>query len=107
MRYTRSLFKLSGVREFLKDHVSDGASQDERASTNVSVWGEATDAEGHTVVSRMHGPEAGLEWTARAALTVVRKVLAGDAPSGFQTPAKAYGADLALETEGVTREDVA
>jgi hypothetical protein len=38
---------------------------------------------------------------------VVRKVLAGNVSPGFQTPARAYGADLVLECEGVTREDVA
>ena len=30
----------------------------------------------------------------------------GDAPTGFQTPALAYGADFVLECPGVTREDV-
>jgi len=37
---------------------------------------------------------------------VVKQVLAGNAPPGFQTPAKAYGPDFVLECEGVTREDL-
>jgi hypothetical protein len=45
-------------------------------------------------------------WTARSALAVVQKVLAGNVSPGFQTPARAYGADFALECEGVTREDL-
>ena len=32
--------------------------------------------------------------------------MAGDLTPGYQTPAKAYGADLVLEIDGVTREIV-
>lgn len=78
----------------------------ERAQTRTSVWGEALDGEGRRAVARLHGPEAGVVWTADAALAVVRHVLAGDAAPGFQTPASAYGADLVLESEGVMREDL-
>jgi saccharopine dehydrogenase (NAD+, L-lysine-forming) len=66
-----------------------------------------TDDRGGRATARLHGPEAGVVWTGRAALAAVRKVVSGDAPAGFQTPAKAYGADFVLECEGVTREDVA
>jgi hypothetical protein len=34
------------------------------------------------------------------------KILGGNFTSGFQTPAKAYGADMILEIEGVTRQDL-
>ena len=37
---------------------------------------------------------------------VLERVLAGQAPAGFQTPAKAYGADFILEVKGIVREDV-
>jgi hypothetical protein len=37
----------------------------------------------------------------------VKRVLAGDAPPGYQTPGKAFGPDFVLEGEGVTREDLA
>jgi short subunit dehydrogenase-like uncharacterized protein len=45
--------------------------------------------------------------TADAALEIVRRVLDGAAPAGFQTPARAYGADLVLELPGTQRRDVA
>ena len=61
---------------------------------------------GRKAVSRLCGPEAGVTWTAMAALGVVQKVLAGYAPPGFQTPARAFGADFALEGKGVTREEI-
>jgi len=41
-----------------------------------------------------------------AALAVVDRVLAGQAPAGFQTPAKAYGPDFVLGIAGVTRTDL-
>jgi short subunit dehydrogenase-like uncharacterized protein len=103
--YIRPLFKLTVVRNFFKRRLKAGSTADERARTRTSVWGEVEDAEGRKAVSRLHGPEAGVVWTARAALAAVQKVLAGNASPGFQTPALAYGADFVLECEGVTRED--
>ena len=83
-----------------------GPTDDERNRTMTHVWGEVEDDPGRRAVSRLHGPEAGVVWTARAALAAVQKVLTGNAPPGFQTPALAYGADFVLECEGVTREDL-
>ena len=56
-------------------------------------------------VSRLRGPE-GYKLTALTALAIVEHVLAGNFSTGFQTPSKAYGADLILEIEGVVREDI-
>jgi short subunit dehydrogenase-like uncharacterized protein len=106
LEYIRPLFKLSLVRNLLKRGVRPGPSEDKRARTVTDVWGEVEDDQGRKAVSRLHGPEAGVVWTARAALAAVRKVLDGSAPPGFQTPARAYGADFVLASEGVTREDV-
>jgi short subunit dehydrogenase-like uncharacterized protein len=44
--------------------------------------------------------------TALAALNITRKILDGNFTPGFQTPAKAYGADLVLQIDGVSRRDV-
>ena len=71
-----------------------------------SLWGMACDDAGACVESRMQTPE-GYTLTALASLVIVEKVLAGDAPVGYQTPASAYGADWVLAVEGVTRVDVA
>ena len=104
--YLRPLFKLAVMRNLLKRGVKPGPTADERARTSVHVWGEAEDDQGRRAVSRLHGPEAGIVWTTRAALAAVQKVLTSNAPPGFQTPALAYGADFVLECEGVTREDL-
>jgi short subunit dehydrogenase-like uncharacterized protein len=102
----RPLFRLAAVRRLASLAVMRGPTPEECARTDTHVWGEVVDADGRKAVSRLHGPEAGLVWTTRAALAAVGKVLAGKAPAGFQTPALAYGADFALECEGVSREDV-
>lgn len=106
MDYLRPLFRIPMLRNLLKRGVRPGPSADKRARTFTHVWGEVTDNEGRRTVSRLHGPEAGVVWTGRTALAAVRKALSGNAPPGFQTPARAYGADFVLEGEGVTREDV-
>jgi len=104
--YLRPLFKLAAVRNFLKRGVKPGSTAEQRTKTSTHVWGEVEDDQGRKAVSRLHGPEAGVVWTARTALATVQKVLAGNASPGFQTPALAYGADFVLECEGVTREDL-
>lgn len=102
----RWLLRWRPVRALVSRQMRAGATVDQRAATTTHVWGEVVDADGNRAVSRLHGPEAGLTWTARAALDVVGHVLAGQAPPGHQTPSSAYGPDLVLEAEGVTREDV-
>jgi short subunit dehydrogenase-like uncharacterized protein len=103
--HLRPLFRLAAVRSLVKRGVKPGPTPEERAGTFMHVWGEVEDEQGRKAVSRLHGPEAGVLWTTRAALAAVRKVLACNAPPGYQTPATAYGADFVLECEGVTRED--
>jgi short subunit dehydrogenase-like uncharacterized protein len=102
----RPLFNLSIMREFFKRVTPTGSTAEERARTHTHVWGEVEDDQGRKAVSRLHGPEAGVIWTALSALAVVRKVLEGNTLPGFQTPSLAYGADFVLECEGVTREDL-
>ena len=48
----------------------------------------------------------GYTLTALAALNIAQKILDGNFKPGFQTPARAYGADLVLEIDGVSRQDV-
>lgn len=102
----RPLLKFRAVRNLMKRAVKPGPTADERARTSIHVWGEVEDDQGRKAVARLHGPEPGVVFTARAALAAVRRVLAGDIHPGYQTPALAYGADFVLECEGVTREDI-
>ncbi len=102
----RPLFKLRAVRNLLKRGVKPGSTVEQRAMTSTHVWGEVEDDQGRKAESRLHGPEGAVVWTSHAALSAVEKILAGEVSPGFQTPARAFGADFVLECEGVTREDV-
>jgi short subunit dehydrogenase-like uncharacterized protein len=107
-RHLGSLLGSAAVRRFLAARVRAGApgpSEEERRRGHAFVWGEAEDDAGQRVTSRLATPE-GYTLTALAALAVVERVLAGQAPAGFQTPAKAYGPDFVLVIEGVTRADL-
>jgi short subunit dehydrogenase-like uncharacterized protein len=105
--FLRPIFKLRTVREIFKHLMPSGSTAEQRLQARTHVWGEAFDDQGRVVVSRLHGPEAGVIWTGQAALGAVKRVLAGAARPGFQTPSQAFGAEFVLEHEGVTREDVA
>jgi len=81
-----------------------GPTEQEREKGKSFLWGEATDGAGGKVVSRLQGPD-GYTLTVRTALAVLEGVLAGEAPPGFQTPSKVYGADFVLGLEDVARQD--
>ncbi|GAB4581733.1 MAG: saccharopine dehydrogenase NADP-binding domain-containing protein [Anaerolineales bacterium] len=82
-----------------------GPTQEQNKKGKVLVSGEVKDEQGRSARARLETPEA-YSTTALTALAAAAKVLAGHAKPGFQTPAKAFGADFILEMEGVKREDV-
>jgi len=82
-----------------------GPTEEQRRAGSGLVWGEASDASGNLAVSRMRTPE-GYTLTAITAVEIARRILNGACPVGFQTPARAFGAELVTELPGVTREDV-
>lgn len=102
----RPLLGLGWVRALLRRGVTPGPSAARRARTVTHVWGEVTDATGASAAARLHGPEAGVDWTVACALAVVERVLRGEVQAGYRTPAMVYGADLVLACPGVTREDL-
>ncbi|MBI4545254.1 MAG: saccharopine dehydrogenase NADP-binding domain-containing protein [Gemmatimonadetes bacterium] len=108
MRWLRPLLALRPVKALQQCVVRagpPGPTDEERARGRSLLWGEVSDDASRRAVSRMRGPD-GYTMTVLTALACVQRVLAGQAPPGFQTPARAYGPDLILEIEGVTREDV-
>ncbi len=108
-RFLGPLLATGAAQRLLKGRIHSGPpgpSDDERARGKGLLWGEAENDPGRSVVARLVTPE-GYTLTALTSLLIVSKVLAGAAPAGFQTPSTAYGPDLILEIEGVTRTDVA
>jgi short subunit dehydrogenase-like uncharacterized protein len=93
-----------GLLERVIRRLPEGPSEEQLAKGSTHVWGRAFGPSGATAEALVHGPEAYV-LTARSAVLVAQRALGGDAPPGFQTPAKAYGPDLMLEVEGITRED--
>ena len=105
-RYLGWLFATGPFQKYLQGKIPPGGPTDEeRAKGKTLLWGEARDASGSRVESRLQCPE-GYTLTALAALNIAEKILAGNFTPGYQTPAKAYGADLVLEIEEVSRQDV-
>lgn len=105
-RYVGWLLATKPLQEYLQKQIPPGGpSDEERTKGKTLLWGEATDPNGNRVEARMTTPE-GYTLTALASLNIVQKILDGNIKAGFQTPAKAYGADLILEIEGVTRHDI-
>jgi short subunit dehydrogenase-like uncharacterized protein len=68
------------------------------------LWGEAVAANGQRAEARLRGA-SGYVMTAQTAVHLAAKALGGQARVGFQTPSRAYGADVILEIPGVTRTD--
>jgi short subunit dehydrogenase-like uncharacterized protein len=105
-RYLGWLLATGHIQQRLQKQIpAGGPSDEERANGKTLLWGEAFDANGNHVEARMQCPE-GYTITALAALNIMQKILDGNFQEGYQTPAKVYGADLILEIDGVTRQDV-
>jgi short subunit dehydrogenase-like uncharacterized protein len=111
MRATRRLGWLLGsapVQGLMKRSIRKGPpgpTPEQRANGVSLLWGMAVDKDGRAAVSRLRTPE-GYTLTARTSVEAVRRVLAGEAPAGFQTPSRAHGPDWILQFDGVEREDV-
>ena len=105
-RYLGWLLAKRPFQEYLQNKIPAGGPSDaEREKGKTLLWGEASDLNGNRVESRLQCPE-GYTITAIAALNIAEKILAGNFSPGYQTPAKAYGAELVMEIDGVQRQDV-
>lgn len=105
-RYLDWLLATKPVQNYLQKQIPPGGPSDaERAKGKTLLCGEASDMNGNSVESRMQGPD-GYTITALASLNITQKILDGNFVPGYQTPAKAYGADLVLDIEGVSRQDI-
>ncbi|SER57690.1 saccharopine dehydrogenase family protein [Natrinema salaciae] len=82
----------------------DGPDETQLATGGAVVWGEVVDeSTGRRARARLRTPNP-YALTAESAVTAAERVLEGDAPAGFQTPASAFGSGFALELTGTERE---
>jgi short subunit dehydrogenase-like uncharacterized protein len=106
-RWLGPVLGLGPVQKMMQSRIKPGGPSDAaRAKGHSLLWGEATDGQGNTVTSTLKTVE-GYTLTAMTSVLIALKVLAGNAPTGFQTPSKAYGADLIMEVPETERRDVA
>jgi short subunit dehydrogenase-like uncharacterized protein len=98
---------LPAVKRWLGTRVRKGApgpSADERGRRSSHIWAEARDGSGTVVQAWLRTPEA-YELTSWTALDLAGRAARGEFPIGFQTPARACGADYILQFPGVARTD--
>lgn len=105
-RYLGWILATSPIQNILQKQIPQGGpSDEEREKGKTFLWGCASDDKGNKTEARQFGME-GYTMTALTALNISEKILDGNFCTGFQTPAKCYGADLILEIEGIRRENV-
>ncbi|RMG82408.1 MAG: saccharopine dehydrogenase [Bacteroidetes bacterium] len=108
MNWFNWLLRTEWARNLARKRVNarpGGPSDEKRERAKSVVWGEVRNAKGDTRQALLVTPQ-GYTVTAHASLIIARKVLEGNAPVGYQTPAMAYGADLILEVPDTRREDL-
>ena len=111
IRFARPIMPLLGTapaQKYLKGRINartPGPSAERRAGAQSRLWGEAKDASGRIVQSRLLAPD-GYSLTAMTAVGAAARVLAGEVAPGYQTPSTAFGADFILGFPQTQREDV-
>jgi short subunit dehydrogenase-like uncharacterized protein len=76
-----------------------GPVEAEVVQTRGSFWGRVADARGRSIEATLQTP-GGYPLTVATALASLDRVLAGDVPPGFFTPARAFGAEFILSVPG-------
>jgi short subunit dehydrogenase-like uncharacterized protein len=103
LRLLAPLLKFNWAQQVAQRRVDariKGPTAQQRERQRTSIWGEVTDGQDRRVSATMTTP-SGYELTSRTAVEAVRRVLAGGAKIGFQTPSMAFGAEFILGFEGV------
>jgi short subunit dehydrogenase-like uncharacterized protein len=111
MRWSRwigPILRLPFVKNFLRKQIAArpaGPNDHRRETGEAYVYGEVTDGK-KTLRARLKTPE-GYTLTAITALMITKRVIDQNFRTGYQTPARVYGADFILEVEGTEREVIA
>lgn len=106
-KYFNWLLRLQPVRQFVKSRIKSrqpGPSAAQREQGRSYVWGRVENPSGDSRTAHLEVSE-GYRLTAMTSVAITQRVLAGGAPIGFQTPAKAFGADFILEVDGSARRE--
>ena len=95
------LLRMPWVKKIISNRLdkTDGPSDERREKSRSYVWGKVWDASGNEASARLE-TYGGYTLTAKAAVHIAEKVLAGNFKAGFATAGMAYGSDLISEVEG-------
>lgn len=99
MMHGRFLWIRNLLLNYFLRFLPEGPSAKQLAEGRTLVWAQVANDAGQTAEVSVVGPEAYL-FTARTVTAVTKRLLAGQAEAGFQTPA-VLGTDLLPEIEGV------
>jgi short subunit dehydrogenase-like uncharacterized protein len=106
--YFNWLLRQRWVKDFMIKQIDKkpaGPSEEKRETGRSYLWGKVTDAAGNTASARLE-TLSGYALTAKTAVLVAEKILAGNFTTGYQTPAMKYGEDLIMEIATSTRTDI-
>jgi short subunit dehydrogenase-like uncharacterized protein len=106
--FARKIAGTSLVQSLLKalvDRIPEGPSEEARRLGRVVLVGVVTNAKGDRARARLTTSE-GYSLTAETGSEIARRVAAGEAKPGFQTPSLAFGADFILQFKGARREEL-
>lgn len=101
--WTATLVKFAFFHRFLRRQIERsirGPTDVERLASRASFWGEVTDGQGRRVTATLETP-GGYQLTMLTAVAALERMLTRGVPTGFQTPATAFGKDFILNIPGV------
>lgn len=93
------------IARTIERRLPPGPTPEQRARGRSLFLGEAWDAAGTRIATRMETAE-GYTLTAQTAVEIARRAASEEAVAGFQTPATAFGADFVLRFERASRTDL-
>jgi short subunit dehydrogenase-like uncharacterized protein len=106
--FARKIAGTSFVQSLLKalvDRIPEGPSEEVRRLSRMVLVGVVTNAKGERARARLTTSQ-GYTLTAETGLEIARRVAAGEAKPGFQTPSLVFGSDFILQFEGTRREEL-
>jgi short subunit dehydrogenase-like uncharacterized protein len=106
--FARRIAGTSFVQSLLKalvDRIPEGPSEEARRLGRMVLVGVVTNAKGERARARLTTSD-GYTLTAQTGSEIARRVAAGEAKPGFQTPSLVFGADFILQFKDTRREEL-
>jgi short subunit dehydrogenase-like uncharacterized protein len=106
--YLNWLLRQRWVKNFMLRQIDKGASgpgDHDRETGRAYLWGKVWDDSGKQALATLEAP-SGYALTAKTAVLIAEKILAGNFKPGYQTPAMLYGEKLILEVPTVKQQDL-